>query len=139
MKHHKGFSLIEVTTAIFILTVGVLGVFALIQRTLAFSNNSSPQLTATYLAQEGLEAIRNIRDSNWLEQRDAPATPWDDGIISSDWQVVGFIDGTQSKFQRKITIQKPLADKMIVSVQVSWQSPQGAKEVRAETELRNWK
>ena len=92
----KGFTLIEIVVAIFLLTVGTMGAFSLIQQTIAFTSIASAQLAATYLAQEGIETIRNIRDSNFLAN-----STWDNGLASSDWQVVNFLDGSQSKFQRK--------------------------------------
>ena len=138
-KNSAGFTIIEVVAAVFLITVGVLGAFTVVQRTVAFSSVVSDQLAAAYLAQEGTENIRNIRDGNWLEQRKNLSLAWDDGINSSDWQVVSFLDGSQSKFQRKITIQKPEADKVVVQVQVQWLERGRTHNVKAETELYNWK
>ena len=167
MKHHKGFTLIEVVAAISILTIGALGAFALIQRILAFSKTSSYRLTATYLAQEGLETIRSIRDSNWLEQRNNPALAWDSGIsaVSSynlDYQRSSFPDfscsgdylkfngayyncwpssesNVQTNFQREITVSKPASDRLVVSVKVFFTDPRGTQLVQAEAELYDWK
>lgn len=79
-----GFTIIEVTVAIFIITAGVVGVLSLISQTVGSATISSQRLTAAYLAQEGIEIVRNIRDSNWLEQRwsedDPPQPFWDDGL-----------------------------------------------------------
>ena len=167
MKYMKrGFTIIEVITAIFILTMGVSAAFALIQGTLTFSKTTSARLTSAYLAQEGLEIIRNIRDSNWLEQRDNPALAWDYGIsvgssYGLDYQSSVFPDSLcsgeflkfdgnyfncrpvsssniQTNFKREITVQKPVG-KMIVQVKVSWTGPSGTQQVQAETELYNWK
>ncbi len=84
LKKESGFTLLEVIVAIFILTVGVGGSFVLIQQTLSASLMAQSRLIAAYLAQEGIEIIRNVRDNNWLEQReslDIPPLPlWDDGL-----------------------------------------------------------
>ena len=130
----KGFTLIELIVAMFLLTVGTLGSFSLIQKTIIFSSISSSQLQASYLAQEGIEIIRNIRDTNYLE-----ASVWDDGITSSDWEVVNFLDGSQSKFQRQIIITKSKPDKMEVSVSVSWSERGNEHSVLVQTELYNWR
>ena len=42
------------------------------------SGDSSYKLTASYLAQEGIEIIRNMRDNNWVKN---PGVNWMDGII----------------------------------------------------------
>lgn len=153
----KAFTLIEATIAIFLVTVGTVGAFSLIQRTIAFTSISSSQLTAAYLAQEGIEVIRNIRDTNYLE-----VMPWDDGLSATanyrlDYQSTGFpdlscgnylkYDGNfytcssdgSAKFQRKITITKPEADRMKVSVEVSWQERGRSHQFVSQTELYNWR
>ena len=134
----KSFTLIEIVIAIFIITVGTVGAFTMIQRVLSFTSLTTLQLQAAYLAQEGIENIRNVRDGNWLEQRSGFETAWDEGINSGDWQQVYFLDGSPSKFQRKIGIARPEADKMTVSVQIKWSERGVTHEVVVQTELRNW-
>src|SRR3989344_7333201 len=127
MPNNKGFTLIEATLATFILVVGVLGVFSAIQIITRFTSEVSLRLQATYLAQEGIESIRNIRDANWLA-----ASPWDNGItLDHHWDKV-------NKFDRDIMITKPLPDKMVVSVRVKWEGRGGTSQVLAETELYDW-
>jgi len=155
---NKSFTLIEATVAIFLLTVGIVGAFSLIQRTTAFSSISSSQLVATYLAQEGIEVIRNIRDTNYLQGNN-----WYDGIgfFSSyklDYQSSFFPDTTcggdylkydgnfyvcspddDAKFQREITITNPEPDKMVVSVTVSFYERGREHQVTAQTEFYHWR
>jgi len=76
-KMSKGFTLVEVMVAILIILVGLLGVFSATQRIISYITLSNSKLTASYLAQEGLELVRNIRDNNWLS---LPASPWDAGL-----------------------------------------------------------
>ena len=73
---NKGFSLIEVVTAIFILTVGVGGAFSLIYQTLSAVYLVRSELTASFLAQEGVEIVKNLRDNAWLYSRAATSTSW---------------------------------------------------------------
>jgi type II secretory pathway pseudopilin PulG len=82
----KGFTLVEVIVAIFLLTVGIIGVSALITSTISSATHSSQKLVAAYLAQEGIEIVRNIRDTNWIEQVTNPAIPWDEGIPEGSWE-----------------------------------------------------
>ncbi|MBI2041809.1 MAG: prepilin-type N-terminal cleavage/methylation domain-containing protein [Candidatus Nealsonbacteria bacterium] len=129
----KGFTLIEAVLSTFILSVGVLAIFGVIQMIVSFTSGISSRLQATYLAQEGIENIRNIRDSNWLVQRDNPALAWDQGISTTDWVTI-------DKFQRKIIISKPQSDKLEVSVQVNWPGPGGSSaQLSADTELYDWR
>lgn len=76
----NSFTLLEVIIAITILTMAVGGSFILIQQTLIASSLNQSKLVAYYLTQEGIEIVRNIRDSNWLHQRSNPSIPWDEGL-----------------------------------------------------------
>jgi len=79
---NKGFTILEVIVAIFVLTVAVGGSFVLIQQTLIAASLAQSKLTAYYLAQEGIEIVRNIRDTNWLKQRSGELNFfWDTDII----------------------------------------------------------
>lgn len=77
----RGFTLIEMMIAIFIMLVGMTGTLSLLQRTISSGSFSSTRLIAAYLAQEGLEIVRNVRDTNWLEARSA-ANSWDEGLAA---------------------------------------------------------
>ena len=82
-KENKGgFTLLEVMTAVFVVTVGLIGVFIVIQNLSTYTAYSKDRLVASYLAQEGMEIIRNIRDTNWLEPEIEPENPnpWDEDI-----------------------------------------------------------
>jgi Tfp pilus assembly protein PilV len=62
----KSFTLIETIAAIFILTTGILSLSSLVSRLILASSISSQRLIAAYLAQEGIEIVRNLRDKNLL-------------------------------------------------------------------------
>ena len=73
MKHIKnkyfrrrGMTFLELMVAIFVLIVGISGTLGLIHRTISSASMTTSQLKAAYLAQEGVEVVRNIRDSNWV-------------------------------------------------------------------------
>ena len=127
--NNKSFTLIEVTVAIFLLTVGTVGAFSLIQRTIVLSTIGAAQLQATYLAQEGIEIVRNIRDSNWLAGVD-----WGNNLSS------GVETGLLGRFDRQIVITELVPDNKIeVSVMVSWEERGRSHQVTAQTELYNWR
>ena len=82
MDKKKGFTIIELVITIFILSFGVIGVFSAFSIITILTSDSADRLTATYLAQEGMEIIRNIRDKNWL---DMDATPCTDKPCAINW------------------------------------------------------
>ena len=84
MKNQNGFTIIELVISIFILSIAIIGIFNAFSMMVVLTSNTEDRLTAAYLAQEGMEVIRNIRDSNWLnaDANTNPDTivPWDDGL-----------------------------------------------------------
>ncbi|PIR38847.1 MAG: hypothetical protein COV34_00195 [Candidatus Zambryskibacteria bacterium CG10_big_fil_rev_8_21_14_0_10_42_12] len=70
-----GFTVIEALVAIGILTVAISGAFAAASLSLNRSTYTKEQVTAFYLAQEGMEAIRWKRDTNAIAGND-----WMEGI-----------------------------------------------------------
>lgn len=62
--HQKGMTFLELMVAMFILIVGIGGAMGLIHNTISAATMSRSRLKAVYLAQEGVELVRNIRDSN---------------------------------------------------------------------------
>jgi type IV pilus modification protein PilV len=157
----KGFTLIEVLAAMFILVMGVLGVFGLISRTVTFNSSVNSQLVASYLAQEGLELVRNIRDANFLKIHKGAGGEWNDGLTGcssgcgadyNDTALGGFQStplklnngfytydaGTDTIFTREIVIDSATADILKVAVDVSWQDKENTRTVRGATELYNW-
>jgi hypothetical protein len=163
---NKGFTLMEAIVAIFVITTGLVGVLSLVSQTISSSTFSKDKLIAAYLAQEGIEIIRNIRDTNWLE---GGTNPWDEGLTGctggciADYTYSEQLDptlpaytgqflnidsnsyysysaGTPTKFQRKITIGAgPIADSMNVKVEVFWQEKGAPHKVEAQENLYNWK
>lgn len=89
LQGSAGFTLLEVIVAIFILSVGIIGSYILIAQTISSTSYASNKLVASYLAQEGIEIVRNIRDTNWLERIEDFTHLWDEGLTSCgglyDW------------------------------------------------------
>src|SRR3989339_1628826 len=105
LKSHKlqaqqGFSLVEVilSTAVFVLLVTALvGAYLYGQESTALAGNRA---RATMLAEEGLEAARNIRDANFSNLSDGTH-----GLVISgnQWTLSGSSDVTDI-FTRSISI-----------------------------------
>ncbi|TSC54174.1 MAG: hypothetical protein LiPW30_744 [Parcubacteria group bacterium LiPW_30] len=145
--NNKGFTLIELVIAIFILTVAIIGVYSAFSTVVVLTAGASSRLTAAYLAQEGVEIVRNMRDNNWLNSRDwktgllgcgggceadyktgtSPTltlTPYPSGgnwlrIDADNFYSYDPADN-QTKFKRKITITPQGADVLKVFVSVTW-------------------
>ncbi len=67
MKNKPAFTLVETLIGITLLTVVLTAVTGLILATLLASQRNIHTLQANAFAQEGIEVMRYIRDSNWLQ------------------------------------------------------------------------
>ena len=130
-KSLTGFTLIEVLAALFVLTVGMIGVTALLTRTASFTAGVNSNLAASFLAQEGLEIARNTRDTNFLKIRKGDlSVKWDDGLANTEQP--------PAPFQRTITLTQLSPDILLVSAKVSWTEKGAQKSVTASTYLTQW-
>lgn len=62
-----GYTLIELVTAIGVFTIGVLASLGLAVSNYNDSQDNLDRITAVNLAREGIELVKNIRDTNWLK------------------------------------------------------------------------
>ncbi len=162
LTNKKGFTLLEVMIAILVIMVGTVGVINVLQATTSSVSVSSSRLQAVYLAQEGLEIVRNVRDANWLEARTVP-TSWSEGLGTGEWEAdylsqslfddydgdflnidangfYSYSPGTQTGFKRKITVNadpNPLIEKINVRVEVFWTNRGEQLSFSAEENLYN--
>lgn len=67
----KAFTLIETMVAVTLLTFAVAGPLTAADRGLVAATTAKDQLTASYLAQEGIESTRLIRDNDYLNEYEA--------------------------------------------------------------------
>lgn len=77
----RGFSLVEAIISITILLVGVMAMVSLGIAMISQARFSNAQVVASQLAREGVEVVRSLRDSNWLEAEDGGGTVWNDGLV----------------------------------------------------------
>ncbi|MCK9445579.1 prepilin-type N-terminal cleavage/methylation domain-containing protein [bacterium] len=76
-KKEKGFTLLEMLISIMIITIGIFGTYSAVLKYTKATQQARENLTAVYLCQEGIEIIKNIRDSNWIS-----AVSWDTGLTA---------------------------------------------------------
>lgn len=159
VNNKKGFSLLEVIVAIFIITIGIAGTLNLMSFSISSVAVAKSQVVAASLAQEGLEVVRAIRDNNWLQDM-----AWNSGLdtcssgcrvqynssglISPGTNPVLKIDsngvyqygsGTDTIFRRKITITNIDSNQIKVVSEVTWNERGRSFSVSAEVRLYNWK
>lgn len=91
-KNRAGQGLLEVVIALGILTVGLFGVFTLVLGNFTSERAGMMRLQAMNLAREGIEVVKNTRDSNWL----ADKTAWDSIPITDGAVVFDALSGVKS-------------------------------------------
>lgn len=150
-KNRTGFSLIETIIAISVIGVVIATAAQLTQSSLKMGRSTMNQFIAFHLAEEGLEIVRNIRDSNWL-QNTSWRTGLDDGIYEifenagdsgQRWQLkrIRLVDDASKImlneheiFRRSIEISG-----MHVKSKVTYAQTGGGKEVSLAMQLTDWK
>jgi len=94
MKLRPAQNLLEMMIAIGVIMVTVFGTISLIISTITASRISQNRIEATNLAREGIEAVRSIRDSNWLKRsqnvKNLAGTifAWDENLSAGNWYAV---------------------------------------------------
>ncbi len=153
----KGQALIEAVVAVSVLSVGIISILALLNRSLALNRSSAERFVATYLAAEGIEVLKNIVDSNAMRK-----IAWTSGIQNGDYEVeygsnslVPYQDrflnydpstriysyggGSVTLFKRILRINVIGPEEIKVNSIVSWTASGGASfNVNLEDHFMNW-
>lgn len=136
LRSKQSFSLVEVilSVAIFALIVlALVGALIYGRQTTAIAGT---QNHAVFLAEEGLEALRNLRDENFLSLVDGPH-----GISTSSnvWVLSGASDSS-GPFTRQVIIGSVNSYTKNVTSTVTWQqSASRSGQVSLSTYLTNWR
>jgi len=158
-KANKGFTLIEAMVALVLVTLAMGPVFILATSSVNVASRIEHNLIASNLAQEGIEVIRNIRDTNWLNGVDfdnnLPAGAWriewdtiggglmavgSNPVLKKNNGLYNYSTGTNTVFRRTITISKPNSGELILISSVAWiERGNINKTVSAESHLFDWK
>ena len=155
----RGFTLIEALVALVLVTVAMGPVLILATSAVNVASRIEHNLIASNLAQEGIEVIRNIRDTNWLN-----GAAFDNNLSAGTWRVqwdtvggglmaVGsnpilkknnglysYTTGTDTVFRRTVTISKPNSGELILISSITWLERGSInRTVSAESHLFDWK
>jgi hypothetical protein len=158
-KERRGQFLIEAIVAVGVLVVGLLGIFALLSRSLSLGRTVTDNYAATYLAAEGIEVVKNIIDGNIIQ-----GLPWISAISDGDFEIeydtvsllpfqdrfLGFdpvtslysyAGGETTRFKRvlRIALIGSPVDELQVNSIVSWTSGGGNFSVDLEDHFFNWR
>lgn len=88
-NNQSGQGLLETIISLGIITSGIIGMLSLTVANQTAGGEASDRLVATYLAREGVEVARQMRDNNWLLRQS-----WDQGLESGvDYTAAPFWDG----------------------------------------------
>ena len=156
---NRGFTLIEALVALILIAIAMGPVLILATSAVNASSRIEHNLIASNLAQEGIEAVRNIRDTNWLN-----GAAFDNNLASGTWRVqwdtvggglmaVGlnpllkknnglynYSTGTDTVFRRTVTISKPNSGELVLISSVTWLERGNInRTVSAESHLFDWR
>jgi len=138
MNHEKGQSLVELVIAIGIFVIVISSLAFLIFNSYTAGFLASEITKANFLAEEGLEATRSIRDNNWQD-----LTNGDHGLDNSsgNWQFSGQPEIINGKFTRVIIVEEIDSDpdRKKITSQITWQLTEARpQEVKLVTYLTDW-
>lgn len=136
-KLTTGFTLVEALVAISIFTTSILGLMTILGSGISDTNYAKNKITAEYLAQEGIEYVRNLRDTSVLYNAGGAKDGWNAfrDLIDSQITPPAPDDTNFSREIRKIGIG---ADEVTITSIVTW--TQGARNysITFSENLFNW-
>lgn len=81
----KGFSLVETLVALFVFSIAITATMTVMSQGVTNINSAKNKITASFLAQEGIEQIRNMRDTHILFAEDKNLA-WIDFAVNPYYQ-----------------------------------------------------
>lgn len=162
LPKQAGFTLLETMVAIMLFVIALSALLALVRDSVTSATYTRNEVVATYLAQEGIDYIRNIRDQ--MVYVNPTASPWTDFVteigttrgcgtstgchldLSSFNKLTSCtsicpvipIQPNNKPFIRKITTMSIGSDVLLVKVEVSWLNGSNTRTRTLTTSLYNW-
>ncbi len=131
----NGFTLVETLVAISIFTVSILGLMSVLSSGISSTIYAKQKMAASYLAQEGIEYIRNIRDTDVLYMGGGD---WFSFNVALD--SLNFFPSSDVSFTRRIQKIPVLgnSDEIKIISEVSWRQGSGSYSITFSENLFNW-
>jgi len=163
LKQQKGFTIVEIITVLFVISLGLVGVLSIIVQNISSQSFNKTGIIAYQLAQEGIELVRHTRDTNFKELSD-----FDDGLAPGSY-FMDYLDEVptlvsdpvldiklkqdnngmyyhdrnssdpDSGFSREIIITTKDDNSIYVLVVVSWPDHNLSRSYNLETMLYDWR
>lgn len=130
----KGFSLVEALLAVTIFGLLSSAIIGAIVYGRTSTASSGDHTRAAYIAEEGIEAVRNVKNASYGNLGDGTY-----GLIQSGnaWGATGTSD-TTGIYTRSVTISSGTANHKLVTSHVSWNGTAGSGQVDISTQFTNW-
>ncbi|MFA6353356.1 MAG: prepilin-type N-terminal cleavage/methylation domain-containing protein [Candidatus Paceibacterota bacterium] len=140
-KLNKGFTLVETLVAISIFTMSILGLMSILASSISDINYAKQKIAASYLAQEGIEYVRNLRDTAIISSVDGTGWTTFKALLppSSDSSFYPPDGSTFPNFTRTISVDTTFGpDEIKITSDVSWTQGSGDKHIIFSENLYNW-
>ena len=133
-----GFTLLETLVAVAIFTLSILGIMSVLGSGISTTSYAKDKMAAAYLAQEGIECIRNTRD-NYFLYTGTTGLDWDD-FVSLDMASIGAFcpDSANPQFTRQLSKVVVSSNEMKIFSTVSWTQGSGSYQITFSENLFNW-
>lgn len=163
INNKPAFSLIEIMAVLLIVSLGIIGVANLATQSIQAQTINRGSIVAYQLAQEGLEIVRQVRDTNWLQGNDwktglgsgtycldykspvlRPVASLNDCKLYFDnnkWYYAPQIEGAGMIFTgfRRVVVINAATSSATVTALVSWDDRNKVFHYEVETQLYDWR
>ncbi len=135
-SYKNGFSIIEVLLSgalLLVVVTSFVGAIIYGEESTAVAGGTS---RATFLAEEGIQAVKNIRDESFANLVDGS---YGLSVSNNQWVFSGNSDTTDG-YVRQINISTVDVNRKLITSTITWQkTPQRTGNVVLTTRLTNWK
>lgn len=153
----KGVGIIEIVVVVAIAGIALFGISGVSSYALGVMNDRKALLEASYLAEEGIEAIRSVRDENWSSNIAGltMGTNYYSVVSGSKWILQttnpGLINNRYARRAVFENVNRDGSDNIVtsggtldantkkVTTYVSWSDRRGSQEISLVTYLTNWR
>jgi Tfp pilus assembly protein PilV len=137
---NSGFTLLETLVGLLIFSASILALMSVIGSGVASTQYAKQKIVAGYLAQEGIEYVRNQRDKYMLFNVGGSQAGWDQFktvIVSETFPIT---DPDFINFTRQVTATSVdgTNDEMKITSTVSWVQPSGPQTMVFSENLFKW-